>query len=76
MAPEVFKENYTEKCDIWSCGVIMYILITGTPPFNGSNTEIKQKILEGKVDFSSNVWEEVSPLAKELVAQMLTYDPE
>lgn len=52
MAPEVFKENYSEKCDIWSCGVIMYILITGTPPFNGSNAEIKQKILEGKVNYS------------------------
>jgi len=41
MAPEVFEENYTEKCDIWSCGVIMFIMITGKPPFNGSNEEIK-----------------------------------
>ncbi len=67
MAPEVFEENYTEKCDIWSCGVIMFIMITGKPPFNGSNEEIKQKILEGNVDYSGKVWLSISNLAKDLV---------
>lgn len=37
MAPEVIKKNYTEKCDIWSCGVILYVIISGMPPFRANN---------------------------------------
>ena len=39
IAPEVIKQTYDFKCDIWSCGVIMYILLSGNPPFNGKNDE-------------------------------------
>jgi calcium-dependent protein kinase len=52
MAPEVFKANYNEKCDVWSCGVIMYILLSGMPPFGGSSEEvIMNKILNDQASF-------------------------
>ena len=51
IAPEVLKKKYNSKCDLWSCGVIMYILLTGVPPFAGSNNvSIMKKILAGEYD--------------------------
>jgi calcium-dependent protein kinase len=49
MAPEVLNENYDEKCDVWSAGVILYIMLCGYPPFNASNDEvIYEKIKKGE----------------------------
>ena len=57
IAPEVLKREYNEKCDIWSCGVILYILLAGYPPFNGkSEQDIFKKILIGKVTFYRNIY--------------------
>lgn len=71
IAPEVLNEKYNEKCDIWSCGVIMYILLSASPPFNGEDTEIIGKIKVGKYDLKADPWPKVSSEAKDLIKQML-----
>ena len=72
IAPEVLSRNYTELCDLWSCGVIMYILLTGRPPFNGSNEEeIMKKIKEGNYDLKKYPWGVISEEAKDLVKGLL-----
>jgi calcium-dependent protein kinase len=76
IAPEVLFEKYDEKCDIWSCGVIMYILLCGYPPFNGeTDNEILAKIKAGKFSFPVEEWETISSDAKELIHNMLEFDP-
>lgn len=75
IAPEVLKKEYNQKCDIWSLGVIMYILLCGKAPFEGRTTdEIFQKILDGKFSFNSKYWVNITQDAKDLIASMLTYD--
>ena len=50
IAPEVIKGEYDEKCDVWSCGVILYILLSGSPPFGGrSEKEIMNNILNKEI---------------------------
>ena len=76
LAPEVINGEYDEKCDIWSCGVIFYVLLCGYPPFNGENNEeIIECVQKGKFDFPEEEWSEVSDAAKDLIKKMLTYDP-
>ena len=86
----MLKKNYNEKCDVWSCGVILYILLCGYPPFQGkSKDEIFKRILEGKFSFKGRKkirlyleilqeehWKNVSEEAKDLICQTLIYDPE
>jgi calcium-dependent protein kinase len=76
VSPEVLSGNYDEKCDIWSAGVILYILLCGDPPFNGPNdNEIYRRIKAKKFSYSNPIWKNVSDQAKELINLMLS-DPE
>ena len=76
MAPEVLNKSYDNKCDIWSCGVILYILLSGRPPFNADHElEIMRLIKIGKYSMTGRVWEFVSSQAKELIKGMLCYNP-
>ncbi|CDW91278.1 protein kinase domain containing protein [Stylonychia lemnae] len=69
--------RYDEKCDVWSCGVIMYILLCGYPPFKGKNhKEIFDKIKTGKFSFAAAEWKNVSREAKVMIKKMLTFTPE
>ena len=62
VAPEVLMGNYTAKCDMWSLGVIMYVLLSGKAPFNGqSDKEILSAIIKGKYKFSGKLWATRSP---------------
>ena len=73
ISPEIIKGNYDEKCDIWACGVILYILLCGYPPFNGpSDKEVYNIITQVKYDFKQPMWKNVSKHAKELIKNMLT----
>ena len=75
IAPEVLNKRYNEKCDIWSCGVIMYILLSQRPPFGGRDDfEIMETVKKGKYDLSSPPFDKVSNEAKDLIKKMLTMD--
>lgn len=76
MAPEVFKQSYGFKCDVWSCGVILYILLVGYPPFNHpEDEEIVNMILYEEIDFFEEDWGVISRDLRELVLVMLEKDP-
>ena len=76
IAPEVLNEVYDEKCDIWSAGVIFYILLCGYPPFNGeSDKEIMEAVKKGEFDFPEEEWDVITEEGKDLIKKMLTYDP-
>ena len=72
VSPEILAGKYTEKCDIWSAGVILYVLLSGEPPFNGpSDGVIYSKIKKMKFAFPSQKWDKISNEAKDLLMNML-----
>ncbi|RMZ53106.1 hypothetical protein APUTEX25_002515 [Auxenochlorella protothecoides] len=77
IAPEVvLHHNYGPEADIWSCGVILYILLSGMPPFYGdTEKEIFRCVLKGTIDFDTEPWPGISPEAKDCVARMLDPNP-
>jgi len=72
IAPEVLKGSYTTQCDNWSMGVVLFIMLSGKPPFGGkSNKEIIDNVLKGEYSFKNPVWENISDNAKDLLAKLL-----
>ena len=72
MSPEVLQGNYDNKCDIWACGVILYIMLCGYPPFDGdSEHDILKAISKKKFSFPEEEWKSVSDDAKDLIKHMI-----
>ena len=75
IAPEDLNKNYNEKCDLWSCGVILYFMLCGKVPFNGKNEkELFENIHKGKYDLESYPWGIISENAKDLIKKLLILD--
>lgn len=76
VAPEVLRRKYSKEADIWSCGVILYILLCGMPPFYGDNEQqIFESVIKSPLDFSTDPWPKISEPAKDVVRRMLVRDP-
>ena len=76
MSPEVLRRSYDRSCDLWSIGIVAYILLCGYPPFNGNNNdEIFDEILNGNLHFDPNMFCGVSEEAKDLIRCLLRRNP-
>lgn len=77
VAPQVLQGKYDQACDIWSCGVIMFTMLTGYPPFYGkTDQEVLSKVKRGRYSFDHKDWKGISDDAKTLIALMLKFNPE
>jgi len=76
MAPELLEGSYDRSCDLWSVGVIAYVLLTGKPPFNGNNDGvIFKKIKGGRFKMESSFWASVSDHGKDFIRCLLDRNP-
>ncbi|KAH7300250.1 hypothetical protein KP509_24G053300 [Ceratopteris richardii] len=77
VAPEVLRKNYGPAADVWSAGVILYILLSGVPPFWAETEhQIFEQVLKGDLDFESDPWPVISESAKDLIRKMLVRNPQ
>ena len=75
VAPEVLKRDYGISCDVWSCGVILFMLLSGKPPFNGEDEiSIFRSIMKSEFSIQGPEWELISPEAKEFICLLLNPD--
>ncbi|PNW87243.1 hypothetical protein CHLRE_02g114750v5 [Chlamydomonas reinhardtii] len=76
VAPEVLRKKYDKRADIWSLGVLLYLLLAGVPPFYAeTEREIFRAVLSAPLDFTSAPWPSVSEAAKDVIRRMLERDP-
>lgn len=77
IAPEVLRKQYSKSCDLWSVGVIAYILLCGYPPFNGAgNDETHKAVLRGNYCFPGEDWKDISHEAMDFIYRLLQVDPQ
>lgn len=76
IAPEVLAGGYNQAADVWSAGVILYILLSGMPPFCGkTKSKIFEAVRAANLRFPSEPWDNISASAKDLIKRMLCVDP-
>jgi len=76
VCPEVLNRRYDQSCDLWSCGVVAFILLSGKPPFTGrSEAEALKQVRSGTLKFDAKLWGNVSADAQSLIAQLLDRQP-
>lgn len=76
MAPEQVMGNYDNRVDVWACGIILYVLLVGYPPFNGqTDKEILSKIVKQPLTFDEMDWSKISKEARDLISKMLEKNP-
>lgn len=77
VAPQVLSGKYDSSCDLWSCGVIMYTMLCGYPPFYGkTDQEVLSKVRKGSYQFEPKYWRHISQDAKKLIGMLLKFEPE
>jgi serine/threonine protein kinase len=75
-APEIFLGSYDQQCDMWSFGVILYVMLFGELPFRGANFgQTMHKVMNEEIDYESKQWTNITSEGKELISKLLVKDP-